>query len=240
MSLIGLTIHPATAPDRAELDTLLANIIQAVERAGGLPVLIPLGLNDATLRKLYARLDGVLFSGGGDIEPAHYRADAHPAVGGVAPERDRVELALVRWVVADSKPFFGICRGMQVLNVALGGTLYRDLASEYPGAPKHDFYPGLPYDYRSHAIQVEEDSLLSKILGEPVLAVNSLHHQACHDLASGLQVAARAADGVVEAVELPRHPFGLAVQWHPECLPDAPEMRRLFEAFIAAAGANRD
>ena len=234
--LIGLTMHSPADPDREELDLLLGNIEQSVERAGGLPVLIPFGLGGATLRGLYARLDGVLFSGGGDVDPQQYGAEMHPAIGGVDAERDRVELALARRVVADSKPFFGICRGAQVLNVALGGALYRDIG-EHPGAHRHTYaYPAYPRDLRSHAIKVEEDTLLSRVLDAPLLAVNSLHHQACKDIAPGLHVAARAADGLVEAVEVPRHHFGLAVQWHPECFPDAPEMRRLFESFVAAAG----
>jgi putative glutamine amidotransferase len=236
--LIGLTLHPVTDPDRAELDLLLDNIIRCVERVGGLPVLIPLGLDEGTLLGLYARLDGVLFSGGGDIDPARYGAEWHPRIGGVDAERDRLELALARWVVADEKPFFGICRGSQILNVALGGTLYRDIG-EHPGAQRHTFpYPEFPHALRPHEIKVEEDSLLADVLGEPMIAVNSLHHQANQDIAPGLRVVARAPDGIVEALEIPDHPFGLTVQWHPECLPDAPEMQRLFEAFVAAAGEN--
>src|SRR3989304_2995376 len=126
--LIGITTHPATAPDRAELDTLLDNIVRCVEQAGGLPLLIPLGLDESTLRGLFSRLDGVLFSGGGDIHPAQYGAQWHESVGGVDAERDRVESTLVRWAVSEEKPFFGICRGSQILNVALGGTLYRDIS----------------------------------------------------------------------------------------------------------------
>ena len=234
--LIGLTTHPVTDPDRAELDLLLDNITRCVERAGGLPVLIPLGLSEDTLRGLYARLDGVLFSGGGDIDPARYGADGHAKLAGVDAERDRVELTLARWVVDDAKPFFGICRGSQILNVALGGTLYQDIG-EHSGAQRHTFpYPEFPHALRAHAVKVEEDATLARVLGEPLLTVNSLHHQASKDIAPGLTVAARAPDGVVEALEVPAHPFGLAVQWHPEALPDAPEMRRLFEAFVAAAG----
>ncbi len=234
--LIGLTIHPTTDPDLAELDLLLENIVRAVERAGGLPVLIPLGLSEDTLHGLYARLEGVLFSGGGDIDPARYGAEWHAKLTGVDAERDRVEITLARWVVADDKPFFGICRGSQVLNVALGGTLYQDIG-EHPGAQRHTFpYPEFPHTLRPHTIKVEEDSRLADVLGEPMLTINSLHHQASKEVAPGLVVAARAPDGIVEALEVPAHPFGLAVQWHPECLPDAPEMRRLFEAFVAAAG----
>lgn len=231
---IGITVHPDDDEDRHSLDRLLALIVRGVERAGGLPVLIPLGLSEATLRALYERLDGVLFSGGGDVDPALYGATLHPALGGVSAERDRTELALARWVVAEAKPFFGICRGQQLLNVALGGSLYRDI-SEHAGALKHTYESEAEASLRPHAIRVEEETRLARILGQPVLTVNSLHHQAVRVVAPSLTVSARAPDGLVEAVELPAHPFGLAVQWHPECLLDAPEMLRLFEAFVRAA-----
>lgn len=234
--LIGITVHPKTAPDRAELDELLEAIVQSVERTDGLPVLIPLGLSEETLRGLYAQLDGLLLSGGGDIEPAQYGAEWHETMGGVDVERDRAEFALARWAAADDqvKPLFGICRGAQVLNVALGGTLYRDIG-EYPNAIRHT-YPTAEYAAQCpHEIRVEEESALARIVGQPVLGVNSLHHQAIKDVAPGLAVTARASDGLVEALELPHHPFALVVQWHPECLPHLPEHRRLFEAFVQAA-----
>jgi putative glutamine amidotransferase len=232
--LIGLTIHPRNTPDAAELDLLLDWIARSVERAGGVPVLIPLGLSDESLRALYDRLDGVLFSGGGDIEPAAYGAEPNGHVDGVDAGRDRAEFALARWAVEERKPFFGICRGAQVLNVAHGGSLYRD-TSEHPGAQRHAFYPDLPYDLLPHPVRLAEGSSLRRIAGKPSLHVNSLHHQACRDLAPGLRATAHAPDGLVEAIEAPGHPFGLAVQWHPECLPDDPDMRRLFEAFVEAA-----
>jgi putative glutamine amidotransferase len=236
--LIGITIHPVTAPDRADLDTLVEAIVQCVERAGGLPLLIPLGLGETTLRNLFARLDGLLFSGGGDVHPERYGAAWHEKLDGVDAERDRTELALARWAAAGDKPFFGICRGSQALNVALGGTLHRD-TSECVEANRHTFSPGFPNDYLAHEIKVEEDSVLSRIVGRPVIAVNSLHHQAVKDVAPGLAVSARAPDGLVEAIEIPHHRFALAVQWHPECLPDAPEHQALFEAFVAAAGGRQ-
>ncbi|MBM4424124.1 MAG: gamma-glutamyl-gamma-aminobutyrate hydrolase family protein [Chloroflexi bacterium] len=236
--LIGITVHPKTAPDRDDLDTLLEGIIAGVERAGGLPLLIPLGLDEATLRDLYARLDGLLLSGGGDIEPGRYGATMHESMGGVDAERDRAEFALAQWIVNDParKPLFGICRGLQVINVALGGTLYRDIG-EYPNAIRHTFSaPDYPNDYLPHEVKIDEDSTLARVIGQPILRVNSLHHQACRDVAPGLRVSAVAPDGLVEAIEIPHHPFALTVQWHPECLPAAPEMRALFEAFVAASG----
>ncbi|MBP7691372.1 MAG: gamma-glutamyl-gamma-aminobutyrate hydrolase family protein [Anaerolineales bacterium] len=232
--LIGITLHPDNDPDRLTLDRLVAQIVQGVERAGGLPVLIPLGLPAGALRALLARLDGVLFSGGGDIEAARYGAGPHPSMGGVDPERDRTEIDLAHWAAEAGTPALGICRGAQVINVAFGGTLYRDIA-EHPGALKHTYRAETEAALLSHAVQVEEESLLARVLGQPLVHVNSLHHQALRQVAPALRVAARAADGLVEAVELPEHRFMLAVQWHPECLPAAPEQRRLFEAFVAAA-----
>jgi gamma-glutamyl-gamma-aminobutyrate hydrolase PuuD len=229
--VIGITLHPATDPDKTQLDILLADILRAVERAGGLPVFIPLGLSTDTLHNLLIRLDGVLFPGGGDIDPARYGADMHRTISGVSDERDRVELALARWAVEEAKPFFGICRGIQALNVALGGTLYRDI-SEHPNAEKHTYDT---YTLRPHQVLVAKGTLLDRVLGQPLLDVNSTHHQACKYIAPRLRLVANAPDGIVEALEVPEHPFGLAVQWHPESLPGLPETRRLFEAFIAAA-----
>lgn len=234
--LIGITSHSPQSPDRAALDTLLAQIVQGVERAGGLPLIIPPGATDDTLRGVAARLDGLLISGGGDIDPARYGAEPHPSIGGVDQDRDRLEIDLARRFVDDGAPIFGICRGAQVLNVALGGTLYRTV-EEHPGAQRHAFYPDLPYDLRPHQVQLAEDSRLATIIGAPLVAVNSLHHQAVRDLAPRVRAVAYAPDGMVEALEVYEHPFALAVQWHPEALPDAPEMRRLFEAFVAAAQA---
>ena len=234
--LIGVTLHPKTAPDRAELDTLLEAIVHSLERAGGVPTLIPLGLTEAVLHGLYARLDGVLFSGGGDIAPVRYGAEMHPAVGSVDVERDRTEFSLMRWAANGRKPFLGICRGLQVLNVALGGTLYRD-HSEFPGVGRHDHpSPEFSPDFLAHAIKIEEDSALARITVEPIISVNSLHHQSCRMIGPGLRTAALAPDGVVEAIEIPGRPFAIGVQWHPESLPNAPEMRALFELFVEAAG----
>lgn len=233
--LIGITTNPTSAPDRDSLDTLLQGIVRGVEAAGGLPVLIPLDLAPDTLRGLYERLDGVLLPGGGDIDPAHYGAEISATVDGVDADRDRVELTLARWVATEGKPLFGICRGLQTLNVALGGTLYQD-TTEHADAERHTYYPGLPYDLRPHAIRIAGDSLLAGIVGSEQLRVNSLHHQAVRDVAPGLRVVARAPDGLVEALEVAGHPFALAVQWHPEALLDAPEMRALFEAFVKACG----
>lgn len=235
--LIGITIHPDNDPDRANLDRLVADIVQGVARAGGLPLLVPLGLSETVLRELAQRLDGLLLSGGGDVEPERYGATTrHPRLGGLSAERDRTELLLTGWALADRQPLFGICRGAQLLNVSLGGTLYQDV-SEHVGAIRHT-YGDDDFTLRPHAVQVAEESRLARSLGCPILNVNSLHHQAIRDVAPALRVVAHASDGLTEAVELPGDHFALAVQWHPECLLDLPEHQALFDSFVAAARAH--
>ncbi len=232
--LIGITVHPDDDPDRSNLDTLVALILRGVEQAGGLPVVIPLGLAEDTLRGLAGRLDGLLLSGGGDVGPERYGdRERHPSLGGVSEARDQTELQLVRWAVRDRQPLFGICRGAQLLNVALGGSLYQDI-SQHPGAIKHT-YGDDALALLAHEVQVAEESTLARVLGQPVVRVNSLHHQGLRALAPGLRVTAVAPDGLAEAVELPDHPYAVAVQWHPECLLDLTEQRALFTALIDAA-----
>lgn len=233
LPLIGITTHAPGAQHRAALDGLLALIVGAVERAGGLPLLIPPWLAAPALAAMLGRIDGLLLAGGGDLDPALYGAAHTAAIGGIEPERDQAELTLLRVALAAPKPVFGICRGAQILNVALGGTLYAD-TSEHPGALRHTYFPDHPLDLRPHLVQVAEGSRLAAIIGRPELPVNSLHHQACRSVAGALRVAATAPDGLVEAVELADHPFALAVQWHPEALPGVAEQRALFEAFVAA------
>jgi putative glutamine amidotransferase len=209
--------------------------VQAVLGAGAAPLLIPLGLPEETLRQAVSRLDGVLFSGGGDMAPERYGSQPHPRVDGVDEDRDREELALYAQVLNEGKPFLGICRGIQVLNVAMGGTLYEDILDQHPRAIKHDQYPNIPRDYLAHAVQITEETRLAKILGKPIVEVNSLHHQGIRRLAPGLKASAHAPDGIVEGVEVPGHPFGLAVQWHPEHLQAHETMQALMRAFAEAA-----
>ena len=180
-----------------------------------------------------SRLDGVLLTGGGDLDACHYDGADHAGISGVDDWRDRTEIALVRQLVEGEIPFFGICRGCQVLNVALGGTLHPEVA-EVSGAIRHTYYPGHPFDLLSHWVDVNQDSRLAALVGERRFQVNSLHHQSIAQLATGLQAAALAPDGLVEAVEVRGHPFGLAVQWHPEVLPGEASTRALFAGFVEA------
>lgn len=211
--------------------------IEAVVTAGGIPVLIPLNLSEVMLKAIYDSLDGILLAGGEDLAPATYGETPHEKLGEVDEERDRVELELTRLALSDGKPLLGICRGIQVLNVAAGGTLYQDLAAQQPDA-LHHFLPvaDYPRDYLAHQVDIAPDSHLAKALGVTAAAVNSRHHQAVRAVAPGMVVVARSPDGTIEGIESPTHPFAVGVQWHPENLAaDADGRRGLFEAFIAAA-----
>jgi putative glutamine amidotransferase len=159
----------------------------------------------------------------------------HPTAHDVDVVRDRLEIALAQRVVKEGKPFLGICRGFQVLNVALGGSLYEDILDQHAGALKHDYFPNYPRTYLAHGMQVAAGSRLASILGVTALETNSLHHQGVRQVGDGLITTAHAPDGIAEAVELPEHPFGLAVQWHPEWMQEHAPMRQLFQAFVAAA-----
>jgi putative glutamine amidotransferase len=196
-------------------------------------MLIP-DLTDRTLlRTLYDLADGILLPGGPDVNPERYGQAYHETCKPASPERDETELTLARWTMDDGKPLFAICRGIQVLNVALGGSLYQDIQALIPGTGKHDWYPNYPRDLRPHTVAVDSGSRLARILEATSLPVNSLHHQALKDVAPDLTVVARSPDGVIEAVEAPDQPFGVAVQWHPEELArDDPRAQQLFDAFV--------
>jgi putative glutamine amidotransferase len=238
MTTIGITLHPNTSPDREELDQLVSQIAAGVVAAGGEPLLIAAELEEAPLYAQFASLDGLILSGGGDVDPARYGERPTLHLGGVDEQRDRTELLLAGWALAERKPLLGICRGLQLLNVACGGALYQDV-SQHDGAMQHAYYPNYPHDYLAHGIILEPDSLLAALLGKTTVQVNSLHHQACRSMAPALRVVARAADGIVEAAEIVEHPFALAVQWHPEALLQTEESRALFGALVAASAPER-
>jgi putative glutamine amidotransferase len=236
--LIGLTGYRVRTESGSLRSMLSEMYTLAVSRAGGAPVVLPQGLPDAQLCELAARLDGLLFTGGGDVHPQRYASAMHPLVDSVDEERDRTEVLLIQEAVRLGKPFFGICRGIQVINVALGGTLYEDVLAQMPEAQPHAYSSEWPRDHLAHPVRLQEGSRLAKILGGASVRVNSLHHQGLRRVAPGLQAMGWAPDGLVEAVELPDHPYGLAVQWHPEWLQQHEPMRELFRAFVVAAEQN--
>ena len=210
--------------------------VQAIQKVGGTPVIIPPTMAEADWAVLLAHLDGLLLSGGGDIAPLHYQQEAEPCLGGVDEARDDSELGLLRQWLLLNRPLLAICRGHQVLNVAVGGSLYQDIATYMPDALDHAYTPARPMKKVVHSVRIAPDSRLAKILGVTTLPVNSAHHQSVKTPGHGIQVTAHAPDGVVEAIELGSHPFCIGVQWHPEAMVKATEsMWPLFEAFISAA-----
>ena len=185
---------------------------------------------------LISRIDGFVLSGGGDIAPSKYGGEELLSVHGVEPERDNFEIALTRTLVAQKIPFLGICRGIQVLNVALGGDLYADIASQTSVSENHSRNNTTERKLLAHRVKVTPSSKLAQILGMTEFEVNSLHHQSIRALAEGLKVVARSPEGIVEGVEVVGHPFGIAVQWHPEWMEEEhPAMRALFSALAEAA-----
>ncbi len=239
LPMIGLTGWRTTNQQGSPSTTVSEKYTQAVAGAGAVPLIIPLGLPEDHLEALVARLDGILFTGGGDVHPARYGSEMHPRVDSIDEERDRLEIWLVRRAAQRAVPFFGICRGIQVINVALGGTLYEDILDQMPGGQRHQFTSGEPRNFLAHPVRVAEGSRLAGILGSLEVGVNSLHHQGIRRLAPLLQATAWAPDELVEAVELPGHPFGIAVQWHPEWLQEHAAMRALFRAFAEATDVKR-
>jgi putative glutamine amidotransferase len=177
-----------------------------------------------------------------DVNPATFGEAPHPKLGRVDEPREVVEMQLTRWAIADGKPVLGLCRGLQVINVALGGTLYQDLEAQYPDGIKHDYFPtyGFGRDHLAHDVTVTAGSRLRTVLDRDRITVNSMHHQGIKTLAPTLVASAVAPDGLVEAVELPGSPFCVGVQWHPEVFEMAnPDTRHVFREFITAASRYR-
>lgn len=233
--LIGITTNQSQNASGQPTVMLMQSYINAVIQAGGVPVLIPSLISEDGWETAYSRLDGILFSGGGDIGLEFSPGEPHPRIDGVDLSRDSIELKMIQAAAADGKPFLGICRGCQVMNVALGGTLYTHISDQLPNALDHS-YPGNMRTVLVHEIKIDEGTRVADIFGEPIIQVNSLHHQGLKDIASSLRVAGIAPDGLVEAVELIDHPFGIAVQWHPEWLMDQQGTRNLFNKFVKIAG----
>ncbi|MGB8645760.1 MAG: gamma-glutamyl-gamma-aminobutyrate hydrolase family protein [Anaerolineae bacterium] len=215
-----------------------ATYTRAVNRAGGAPVLIPLELAEEGQRAIFDQLDGVLLAGGVDIHPKEFGEEVEAFCGEIDMARDETELHLTRWALAEGKPLLGICRGIQMLNVAAGGSLYQDIAAQAPGSLRHEHKQGEPFSALAHPVDFDPASRVALALGVTQLEVNSLHHQSVKTVAPGLRVVGRAPDGVIEAVEGMDHRFLVGVQFHPEwLLADDPRMLGLFEAFVADACA---
>lgn len=209
---------------------------RSVIRAGGAPVVLPSVTDESVIERLAETLDGLLVTGGGDVDPTLYGDEPHPALGEVCPERDRFELAVVRRFLALDKPVFGICRGCQVLNVAAQGDLFQDIHAQ-ADRPLLQHYQKAPRGHATHFVDIEAGSRLHGIVQAERLKVNSFHHQAIRRAGEGFVITARSGDGIVEAIEGGRYRFALGVQWHPENMTGAGDRpsQQLFEAFVAAS-----
>jgi putative glutamine amidotransferase len=210
---------------------------------GAVPWIVPLLAGDLdTLHAMYAHFDGLFITGGVDVDPACYREQRHPMCGRTDSPRDWIETQLLQWALRDRKPILGVCRGLQMINVTAGGTLFQDIPAQVPGALQHDvLQPGIASII--HPARIAPGSTLREIMGADDIEVNSTHHQAIKDVAPGLTASAWAPDGVIEGIEGQgdKGQFLLGVQWHPEDMADTNQaMRRLFQSFLTAAVAHRE
>lgn len=206
--------------------------IDAVQQAGGIPILLP--PNQSAPAQLLGILDGLIFSGGGDLDPRRYGGEHHPSIYLVDPDRDEFELALAKAALADQIPVLGICRGLQVLSVASGAALITHVPDVYGETIAHRLdHPRRPI---AHEVELQPHSRLATLLGESNITVVSWHHQAIKTIPNGWTIVAQAADGLPEALEYTDHPWMVAVQWHPELSPNEPVHQRLFQALVKAAG----
>jgi putative glutamine amidotransferase len=211
------------------------NYLGAVKAAGGVPILLPLQADKEELEAAAKVCDGFLFTGGPDIDPFRFGEETVSQCGVVIPERDKMEEDLFQTVMESGKPILGICRGIQVLNVFLDGTLYQDIPAQFPSdlSIAHSQLSG--NSVLSHSVLVKKGTLLSDILCKDYIKVNSFHHQGIKDLAPVLQTAGISMDSLIEAVYLPEHKFFLGVQWHPEHLYRSNEdALKIFQSFVNA------
>lgn len=215
------------------------NYINAIEHADGTPLLLPLVQDNVCIADFLTVIDGLLLSGGVDVDPHHYGEEPRPGLGKIDVGKDRVEISLITRAIETGLPILGICRGIQMLNVAAGGTLYQDISMSSKTVLKHR--QEAPGSYATHAIDVQEGSHLLDILGKPTIRVNSFHHQAVKEPVPGFAISAVARDGIVEGIEKADHSFAIGVQFHPELMWQSnPPMAALFVAFVRAAKAYRE
>lgn len=205
---------------------------QAVQRSGGIPILLPPVSCDPAV--ILNSIDGLVFTGGGDLDPSSYKGSLHPTIYGVDPERDTAELTLAKLALSERKPVLGICRGLEVLMVASGGDLISHVPDEFGEDVAHRLELLKPTE---HIVQIVADTQLASIIGKPEINVVSWHHQAVRTAPPGWNVAAQAPDGVIEALEHELHPFAIALQWHPELSLNEPAHLSVFQALIKATTA---
>ncbi|WP_416145067.1 gamma-glutamyl-gamma-aminobutyrate hydrolase family protein [Planococcus koreensis] len=213
---------------------------KAILQSGGLPLIVPI-VDEEDIPALCERLDGLIVTGGGDINPSLYGEEPHLRLGAVYPGSDLYEKELILNFLKLDKPFIGMCRGLQMLNISLGGTNYQDLESQFEGTLYQHKQMALR-THRTHSVTLEEDSQLLSIMGEKSFHVNSFHHQGVKDVSKELKVAARAADGLVEALESDKYQFVMGIQWHPEefAVEGDEASKKLFDRFVKECARDKD
>ncbi|WP_034630623.1 gamma-glutamyl-gamma-aminobutyrate hydrolase family protein [Desulfotruncus alcoholivorax] len=227
--IIGITCSFDYSNNKFQLG---GDYIEAVRSAGGIPLLLP--HQESSIDEIINVIDGLLLSGGGDIDPCHISQEPWPQSGSIDPLRDAFELTITSRAIAEGMPVLGICRGMQVMNVAAGGDIHQDIYRSLPGAIKHS--QDAPRWYPTHNIKIIKNTMLERILGLAELRVNSYHHQSINHVALGYRISAYSNDGVAEAIEGLGHEFTLGVQFHPENMfKRYPVMLNLFKCHIDAS-----
>jgi putative glutamine amidotransferase len=228
--VIGITV----AHCQEELNTFpRENYVYCIKAAGGIPVLVPPFDDPGTALEILNLIDGLLLSGGSDISPLVMGENPEPGIGGCFPERDLSELRLTRLAFRKNTPVLGICRGIQIMAVAAGGTVCQDINRQFPQSFQHK--QTVPRQYPWHEVKILESRLV-EILGEENIAVNSLHHQSIEKVPEGFRINALSADGIIEGIEKVGAGFCLGVQWHPESMPNEAHSIALFQSLITACG----
>jgi len=232
--IIGITC--GTSDENTNDSRILNDYIFAIENAGGTPIVLPLVQKESSFLEYINIIDGLLLSGGVDLDPSYFGEEPHPALGRVDVARDKIEIFLSAKALSADIPIFGICRGIQTLNVSAGGTLYQDISSQFSNAIKHR--QSAPGSHGTHSIEVRIGSKLLDIMGLSDIMVNTFHHQAVKDVAPDFVISATARDGVIEAIESIKNSYAIGVQFHPERMwENSPPMFALFKSFVDAAKA---
>lgn len=232
---IGVT--PSMEIDESYYMIANANI-KAILKAGGIPIVLPYYNGEADIKQIVEKIDGLLATGGYDIDPTLFGEEPHPKLGTIIPKRDTFEIALIKEMLANNKPILGVCRGSQVLNIATGGDMYQDIYTQYQDHELLQHQQKAPLSHGSHYVNVTPGSLLAKITNTHKLRINSRHHQANRNVVAPFQVSGTASDGIIEAIESKEHHFALGLQWHPENMLEADDEAswKIFRAFIRACG----
>lgn len=229
MPLIGITCGQDHSTGRV---FLAEHYYRCIDKAGGVPILLP--PITSQVKNYLKTMDGLLLSGGTDVDPQYFQEEPLPGIGKITPDRDQFEIALTEEALSLDMPILAICRGIQVLNIAAGGGIYQDLYRQQPNCIEHR--QQAPRWHASHSIKIDKESLLFELFKAESIMVNSFHHQAIHPLAEGFRAIAKSSDGIIEAVQLHKKGFVVGVQWHPECMVERyPQQQRLFDYFVRQA-----